>query len=118
VVCFKPFKTAFKKERDISMVRRNYIKLDKITLVGWVGKALDLTFTRKNIMSRFKGTWIWPLNPRAMDSKIGICTLYTLQNQAKEEEEPERKDGEQDWTEHIVVKELINIGPTIEVPNY
>jgi len=34
-----------------------------------------------------------------------------------EEEELEQEDGEQDWTEHIVVKELINIGSTIEVPN-
>jgi hypothetical protein len=38
-------------------------------------------------MSGFKGTEIWPFNPRAMDSKIGPSTLYTLQNQAKEEEE-------------------------------
>jgi hypothetical protein len=59
VVCFKPFKTTFRKERNITMVRRNYIELNKITLAGWVNKALDITFTRKNIMSRFKGTRIW-----------------------------------------------------------
>ncbi len=34
VACFKPFKIAFKKERDITMVKRNYIQLDKITLAG------------------------------------------------------------------------------------
>ncbi len=78
VACFKPFKTIFKKERDITMVRRNYIELDEITLTRWVNKTLNLTFTRKNIMLRFKGTWIWPLNPRAMDSKTGPSTLYTL----------------------------------------
>jgi hypothetical protein len=60
------------------MVRRNYIEPDKITLAGWVDKALDLALTRKNIMSRFKGTWIWPLNPKAMDSKIGPSIVYTL----------------------------------------
>jgi len=54
VVCFKPFKNDFKKERDATMVKRNYKKLDKIILARWVDKALDLTLTRKNIMSKFK----------------------------------------------------------------
>jgi hypothetical protein len=66
------------------MVRKNYTKLDKITLARWVDKALDLALTRKNIISRFKGTGIWPLNLKAMDSKTSLNTLYTLQNQAKE----------------------------------
>jgi len=65
VACFKPFKTAFKKERYIVVVRRNYTKPDKIALARWVDKAL----TRQNIK---------PLNPRAMDSKIGLSTMYTL----------------------------------------
>ncbi len=76
------------------MVSRNYIEPNMITLARWVDKALDLTFTRKNIMLGFKGTWIWPFNPKAMDSKIGLSTLYTLQNQAKEEEELKQEDGE------------------------
>ncbi len=46
-------------------------------------------------MSGFKGIGIWPFNLRAMDLKIGHNTLYTLQNQAKEEEEPKQKDGEE-----------------------
>ncbi len=62
------------------MVRRNCTKLDKITLVGWVNKALHLALIRKNIMSRFKGTRIWPFNPRAMDSKFGLNIMYTLLN--------------------------------------
>jgi hypothetical protein len=33
-----------------------------------------------------------------------------------EEEESKQKDGEQDWTKHTIVKELINIGSTTEVP--
>jgi hypothetical protein len=89
VACFKPFETTFRKEKNISMVRRNYIKLDKIALVGWVDKALDLAFTRKNIMSRFKGIGIWAFNPKAMDSKIGFSTIYTLQNLIREEKESE-----------------------------
>jgi hypothetical protein len=47
VAWFKPFKIVFKKERDTTMVKRNYIKLDKITLKGWVDKALDQTLIRK-----------------------------------------------------------------------
>jgi hypothetical protein len=96
-VCFKLFKAAFRKEKYTPMVKRNYTKLsNKITLARWVNKALDLTLTRKNIMLGFKGTRIWPFNPRAMDSKIGFSILYTLQNQAREEEESEQEDGEQD----------------------
>jgi hypothetical protein len=85
VVCFKPFKNDFEKERDVTMVKRNYKKLDTIILARWANKALNLIFTRKNIMSKFKNTRIWPLNPRSMDSKIDLSILYTLQ--AMEEEE-------------------------------
>jgi hypothetical protein len=78
--CFKHFNIAFRKEKNIAMVKRNCTKLNKITLVGWVDIALNLALTRKNIMSRLKGTRIWPFNPRAMDSKIGLSILYTLLN--------------------------------------
>jgi len=78
VTCFKPFKIAFKKEKYITMVKRNYTKLNKIALARWEDKKLHLALTRKNIMSRFKGTRIWPLSPKAMDSKTSPNTLYTL----------------------------------------
>ncbi len=65
-------------------------------------------------MSGFKGIGIWPINPS--NSKFDPSTLYTLQNQAMEEEEAKQEDGEQNWTKHIVVKEFINIGSIIEVP--
>jgi hypothetical protein len=32
VSCFKPFKIAFKKERDGAMVKNNYKELDKVTM--------------------------------------------------------------------------------------
>jgi hypothetical protein len=41
VSCFKPFKTVFRKERDGAMAKKVYIKSNKITLMGWVDKALD-----------------------------------------------------------------------------
>jgi hypothetical protein len=80
VAYFKPFKTIFRKERNITMVKKNYTKLNKVTLASCVNKALDQTLTRKNIMSRFKGTRISPLNPKAMDVKSSLGTIYTLQN--------------------------------------
>jgi len=36
VFCFKPFKITFKKERDVTMFKSNYMELDKRNLVGWV----------------------------------------------------------------------------------
>jgi len=47
VVYFKPFKIAFRKEKNITMVRRNYTKPHKIALVRWVDKTLDLAPTPK-----------------------------------------------------------------------
>jgi hypothetical protein len=78
MACFKPFKTTFRRERYTPMVRRNCIELDKISFVGWVDKALDQTFIRKKFISRLKATRIWPLNPRAMDHKTNLSTLYNV----------------------------------------
>jgi hypothetical protein len=36
VFCFKPFKTTFKKVRDVIMFKSKHKELDKITLIGWV----------------------------------------------------------------------------------
>jgi len=58
LACFKPFKTAFRKERDTTIINRNYIELDKIVLVGWMDKTLDQTLSRKNIILKFKNIGI------------------------------------------------------------
>jgi hypothetical protein len=58
VICFKPFEIAFRKERYTTMVRRNYKKLYKITLIGWVDKSLNLALIRKNVILGFKGVQI------------------------------------------------------------
>jgi hypothetical protein len=34
VFCFKPFKTTFRKEKNVAMSKSNYLELDKITLIG------------------------------------------------------------------------------------
>jgi hypothetical protein len=68
------------------MIKKNYTKPHKITLIGWVDSTMDQSLTRKNIMLRFKGIRIWPFNPKATNAKIGLHIIYTLQNQVKEEE--------------------------------
>jgi len=54
VSCFKPFKTTFRKEKDNSMVKNNYIEPNKVTFIGWVDKALDLALCKKNIKNGFQ----------------------------------------------------------------
>jgi hypothetical protein len=41
VTYFKPFKNAFRMERNCDMAKNKYLELDKITLVEWVDKALQ-----------------------------------------------------------------------------
>jgi len=45
VVCFKPFKIIFKRERNTKMFSRNYIEPNKIASIGWVDKAFHQGFT-------------------------------------------------------------------------
>jgi hypothetical protein len=78
VPCFKPFKITFRKERNVTMSKSNYMELDKITLARWVDQALDKSITKQNIKSGFKVTVIHPLNLRAMDSKIKPSNIYTM----------------------------------------
>jgi hypothetical protein len=80
IACFKPFKTNFKKERDTTMINRNYIERNKIVLARWVDKTLNQALSRKNIILRFKSIWICPLNPKAMDERTRPNNLYTKVN--------------------------------------
>jgi hypothetical protein len=75
---FKPFKIAFRKERDNAMVKNNHCEPDKCTLSSWVDKSLDQSLTKKNIKSGFKVIRIWPLNPKGMDHKIKPSDVYTI----------------------------------------
>jgi hypothetical protein len=38
------------------MVKNNYNELNKVTLVAWVDKALDVALSKKNIKSGFQVT--------------------------------------------------------------
>jgi hypothetical protein len=56
--CFKPFKTTFKKVRDVAMSISNHMEPNKITIDGWVNQALKQSFTKQNIKYGFKTTCI------------------------------------------------------------
>jgi hypothetical protein len=43
--------------------------------------------TKKNIKSRFKTIGVWPINPKAMGSKIEVYTIAVNINNAKIEED-------------------------------
>jgi hypothetical protein len=63
ITCFKPFKTAFRKEKDTTMVNRNYIDPDNIVLVGWVDKLVDQALSKKKSSkgSKIHGFGHWTL---------------------------------------------------------
>jgi hypothetical protein len=74
---FRPFKSAFKKEKDESMFRNNHRELNKVTLASWVDRALNQSLSKQNIKVGFKTIGIWPLNPREMDNRSRLNELYT-----------------------------------------
>jgi hypothetical protein len=78
IACFKPFKTTFRKEIDITMITRNYIERNKIVLVGLMDKAIDQALLGNNIILGFKSTRLWPLDPKVMDEKTKPSSLYIL----------------------------------------
>jgi len=73
VSCFKPFKVAFKKENDVTMIRNNYIEPNKVTLTRWIDTTLDQSLSKIYIRSRFRVIGIRPLNPKAMNEKLGLA---------------------------------------------
>jgi len=79
VFCFKPFKTTFRKVRYATMSINNHIEPDKITLVGWVDKALEQSGSKKISSLDLRPHVYGPFNPKAMD-RITKFHKYTLQN--------------------------------------
>jgi hypothetical protein len=55
------------------MVRNNYIEPNKVTLTRWMDTTLDQSLFLKNIKSGFKVMGIRPLNPKAMNEKLGLA---------------------------------------------
>jgi len=76
VACFKPFKTTFKKEKNIVVVNRNHIEPYKITLARWVDEALDLAFTKKKSCQGSKLQGFFHLTLLPWIQKLALV-LYT-----------------------------------------
>ncbi len=101
------------------MVRNNYNEPNKVTLAGWVDKALDLALSKRNIKNGFQVTRTWPLNPKAMDRRTKPNELYiTNHNGTSDEDNVENFDGAMNeikgWGEDGVVTKLINIATTTD----
>ncbi len=62
------------------MVRSQFNEHDKITLIGWVDKALNQSLTKQNIKVQFKRIGIWPFNPKVMQNKTQPLNIYILGN--------------------------------------
>jgi hypothetical protein len=76
VSCFTPFKQAFHLLRDVWTLRNKSKGTSKEVLASWVSAALQKSLTEKNIKSGFCTTGIFPLNPQAMDGKMGPNEFY------------------------------------------
>ncbi len=85
VTCFKPFKTTFRKMKDSTIAKNNYLEPNKITLATWVDKGLQQSLKNKNIKLGIKVVGIWPLNHTTMVGKFGPSDVFI----AIEEEEHE-----------------------------
>ena len=75
-------------------------KCRKEDLVQWASLALKRALTSKNILSGFKSTRIWPLNPLAMIERIGPSESFSHDNDEEQERAtildedfPEAADG-------------------------
>jgi hypothetical protein len=59
------------------MVSNNYKERNKIVILNWVDKALDVALFKRIIKNGFKVTRIWPnFNTKAMDGKTKFSELY------------------------------------------
>ena len=70
VACFKSFKIAFKKIRDVWLLTNKNRLVEKQTLCEWTFKALQHALIQSNIQRRFRGTNFWPLNHEAFRASM------------------------------------------------
>ena len=70
LACFKSFKTAFRKLRDVWSLTNKNRPMENQTFCEWTSKALNLALTPSNIQSGFKRIGIWPLNCKAAKASM------------------------------------------------
>jgi hypothetical protein len=62
ILCFKPFKQAFRLLRDVWILRNKSRGASKEVLTKWISAALHKALSKKNIKSGFRTTRIFPFN--------------------------------------------------------
>ena len=70
VTCFKPFKTAFRRCRNLWSLENSKKEVGKQDLCEWTSRALKAVLTPNNIRARFRSTGIWPLYRTAVKDKM------------------------------------------------
>ena len=83
--CFKPFKVAFRAYRDLWALKHQGQKCRKKDLAQWASLTFKKALTKKNIMSGFRATWIWPLNPQALQIRTGPSEGFAVENTKEEQ---------------------------------
>ncbi|XP_059066465.1 MFS-type transporter clz9-like [Cryptomeria japonica] len=74
VSVFSPFKTYFKSKRVAWIARFPNIEIRRAELAELSSKSLAKALIVSNIVARFKGTGIWPLNPDALTQDMQPST--------------------------------------------
>ena len=77
VAYFKPFKTAFKRCRDLWSLE-NSKEVGKQELCEWTSRALKAALTPNNIRAGFRSTGIWPLDCTAVIEKMHAATSFEM----------------------------------------
>ena len=70
VACFKPFKTAFRRCRDLWSLENSKKEVGKQDLCEWTSRALQAALTPNNIKAGFRSTRIWLLDRTATTGKM------------------------------------------------
>ena len=76
---YRPFKVAFKAYKDLWNVKNKCSKCTNEDLAQWTSLALKNVLVPKDIISEFRATRIWFLDPLAMASKIGTREVFSDQ---------------------------------------
>ena len=76
IACFKPFKTAFRKIRDVWCLTNKNLPIGKQTLCEWTSTALKRALTATNIRVGFRRAGIWPLDQEASKSSMAPSTGF------------------------------------------
>ena len=78
VACFKTFKTAFRRCRDLWSLENSKKEVGKQDLCEWTSRALKAALTPNNIKAGFRSTGIWPLDCTATRGKMHAAVGFEV----------------------------------------